>query len=92
MTNELPVHVRATKYIKPRRLLILGGPYYIFDVQFRNGEIEHDVDLDAALNGGRYPADYWSTMRGALAVAGDGVPGRWVNYPYGHPIPDNGEG
>ena len=59
MATELQVHVRATRFMKPRRLLILGGPYYIFDVRFRDGEIQHDVDLDAALNGGKYPADYW---------------------------------
>ncbi|MBP3036561.1 hypothetical protein J2M53_09890 [Arthrobacter sp. zg-ZUI100] len=86
MGKELPVHIRATKYAKPRRLLILGGPHYTFDVRYQDGEIQHDVNLDAVLDGVRYPADYWSTMRGAVAVAGDGAPGQWADYPYGRPL------
>lgn len=31
----------------------------------------------------RYAADYWTVIRGAEAAAGDGVPGEWVDYPYG---------
>ena len=33
-----------------------------------------------------FPADYHSVKRGAQAVAGDGVPGEWVDYPCGRPL------
>ena len=51
-------------------------------------EVQNNVNLDSVLNGARFPADYHSVKRGAEAVAGDGVPGEWVDYPYGRPLRD----
>ncbi|WP_394253607.1 hypothetical protein [Arthrobacter pityocampae] len=90
---ELPIHVRATRVRREGRSLILRRkrvwPWLVYDVRYRNGEVQHDVDLSKVLMHGRYPADFWSTRHGADAVAGtDGAPGRWVDYPYGHPLTD----
>lgn len=90
---ELPVHVRATQVKREHRSLILRrkrvGTWIVYDVRYRDGEVQHDVNLSTALMHGRYPADFWSTRHGADAVAGtDGTPGAWVDYPYGHPLTD----
>ena len=88
MTKPLLIHVRATRVTRKRRSLLFGRTYFTYDVRFRDGEIQNNVDPNAVLEGARYPADYHSVMRGAEAVAGDGVPGQWVDYPYGRLLGD----
>jgi hypothetical protein len=88
MTKTLPVHVRATRVTRKRRSLLFGRTYFTYDVRFRDGEVQNNVNPNQVLEGARYPADYHSVMRGAEAVAGDGVPGEWVDYPYGRPLGD----
>lgn len=56
-----------------------------FDVQYADGTVRSDVDLNAALSGTRFPADYWVARRGAETVAGEGAPGPWGDYPSGRP-------
>jgi hypothetical protein len=86
---NLPVHVRATRVTRKRPALLFGKRYFSYDVRFEGGDIQTGVDLNAVLQGARYPADYHSAKRGAQAVAGDdGVPGQWVDYPYGRPLRD----
>jgi hypothetical protein len=88
MGETLPVHVRATIVTRKRPSLIFGRTYYSYDVRFQDGKVEQDVNLDAVLQGARYPADYHTVKEGAQAVAGDGAPGEWVDYPYGRPLRD----
>lgn len=88
MEKTLPVHVRATKVARKRRSLIFGRTYFSYDVRFRDAEVQNNVNLDSVLNGARFPADYHSVVRGAEAVAGDGIPGEWVDHPYGRPLRD----
>ena len=88
MAKTLPAHVRATKVTRKRPSLIFGRTYFTYDVRFRDGEVQVNVNPDVVLEGARYPADYWTVMHGAEAVAGDGVPGKWVDYPYGHTLAD----
>jgi hypothetical protein len=84
----MPIAVRATVVTRKRRSLIFGRTYISYDVRFKDGKLQQDVNLDAALQGARYPADYRAVKDGATAVAGDGVPGEWVDYPYGRPLRD----
>ena len=86
--KTLPVAVRVTLVTRKRRSLIFGRRYYSYDVRFKDGEIQQDVNLDAVLQGARFPADYRAVKHGAMAVAGDGAPGKWVDYPYGRPLRD----
>lgn len=88
MTKTLPIHLRATRVTRKRRSFIFGKTYFTYDVRFRDGEVQLNVNPNNVLEGTRYPADYWTVMRGAEAVAGDGVPGKWVDYPYGRPLAD----
>jgi hypothetical protein len=88
MTKTLPIHVRATRANRKRSFLIFGGAYFIYDVRFRDGEVHHNVNLNDVLDGARFPADYHTVVRGAESVAGEGVPGEWVDYPYGRPLRD----
>ena len=83
----MPVHVRARWIPRKRRSLFFGAAYLSYDVRFANGEVQLDVDIDDVLQGARYPADFHATISGAKAVAGRGVPGEWVEYPYGRPLP-----
>lgn len=82
----LPVHVRATRVTRKRPSFFFGKRYFTYDVRFKDGAVQCDVNLDAVLQGSRFPADYHSVKQGAQAVAGDGVPGEWVDYPYGRPL------
>lgn len=86
MNNTLPAHLRATRVVRKRRSLLFGKSYFTYDVRLRDGEIQSNVNPNKVLKGARYPADYWTAMNGAEAVAGDGVPGDWVDYPYGRPL------
>lgn len=88
MTKTLPVHIRATRVTRKRRSLIFGKAYFTYDVRFQNGDVQTNVNPNDVLEGARYPADYWTVMRGVEALAGDGVPGEWVDYPYGRPVRD----
>ncbi len=81
----MPVAVRAIRVTKPHRTLILRRTklrsFITFDVRYADGTVQPDVDLDAVLKGGSYPADYWTTRHGARAAVGE-----WVDYPYGRPL------
>ncbi|TFC45994.1 MULTISPECIES: hypothetical protein [Cryobacterium] len=88
MGETLPVAVRATVVTRKRRSLIFGRTHLSYDVRFKDGKVQQDVNIDAVLQGARFPADYHTVVDGAKAVAGDGVPGEWVDYPYGRPLRD----
>ena len=88
MTKTLPTHVRATRVTRKRRPLIIGKTSFNYGVRFRDGEIQNNMNPNNVLNGARFPADYHSVVRGAEAVAGDGIPGEWVDHPYGRPLRD----
>ncbi|MDK1327575.1 hypothetical protein [Arthrobacter sp. zg-Y1143] len=87
MKNPMPVHVRATWVPRQRRSLFFGAAHLSYDVRYANGEVQSGVDIDDVLQGARYPSDFHSTVNGARAVAGKGMPGQWVDYPYGRPLP-----
>ncbi|UIK88037.1 hypothetical protein [Arthrobacter polaris] len=86
MAVKLPICVRATRVTRKRASIFFGKGYFQYDVKFEGGEVQNDVNLDAVLQGARFPADFHSVMQGARAVAGEGVPGQWVDYPYGRPV------
>jgi hypothetical protein len=86
MQTILPVHVRATIVSRKRASLFFGRINYSYDVRFQDGEVQINVNPNIVLEAARFPADYHSVMRGAKAVAGDCVPGEWVDYPYGRPL------
>jgi hypothetical protein len=88
MAKTLPIHIRATRFTRKRWSLTLGRTYITYDVRFQDGDIQSNVNPNNVLDGARYPADYWTVMHGVEAVAGDGVPGEWVDYPYGRPLRD----
>lgn len=88
MGGILPVQVRATIVTRKRRSLIFGRTYHSYDVRFQDGDVQINVNPNNVLEGARYPADYWTVMHGAEAAAGNGVPGEWVDYPYGRPPRD----
>jgi hypothetical protein len=57
-----------------------------YDARFAGGHEEHDVDLNAVLQGARFPADYWCTLKGAKDACPPVGIGPWVDYPYGRPL------
>lgn len=83
---NLPVHVRATRVTRKRPSFFFGRGYFTYDVRYENGDVHSNVDLNKVLHGSRFPADYHAALNGARAVAGDGSPGQWVDYPYGRPL------
>ncbi|MCQ1957539.1 hypothetical protein NNX39_13635 [Arthrobacter sp. zg-Y826] len=83
----MPVHVRAKWVPRKRRSLFFGAAYLSYDVRYADGEVQSCVNIDDVLQGARYPADFHTTVSGAKAVAGRGVPGEWVDYPYGRRLP-----
>ncbi len=85
MSSDMPVAIRATASWE-RRWLRTRYRSIRYDVRFADGREEQSVDVNAVLQGARYPADYWSTLNGAeLACPEDGT-GQWVDYPYGRPL------
>jgi hypothetical protein len=42
-----------------------------YDARFADGREEHGVDLNAVLQGSRFPADCWSTKNGARDACPD---------------------
>lgn len=83
---DMPTRVRGVKFPRPRPSLLFGRDYIRYDVMYADGVIQDDVDLNKALKGSRYPADYRSTLEGVRAALGDGVPGPWVDYPSGRRV------
>ncbi len=81
------VAVKATRVTRQRRTLILrrsvAQPHIVYATRSADGTVRNDVDLNAVLQGGRYPADFWTTRHGA-----DRAVGTWVDYPYGRPLGD----
>lgn len=88
MGTSLPTRVRATRVTRKRPSLFFGRGYFTYDVRFDSGEVQSNVDLNKVLQGSRFPAEYRAVMNGARAMAGNGVPGQWVDYPYGRPVGD----
>lgn len=86
MTSEMPVAVRATATWKTRRWLKSRYRSIQYDARFADGREEYGVDLSAALQGARFPADYWSTVKGAGQACPEEGTGAWVDYPFGRPL------
>jgi hypothetical protein len=61
---------------------VLGRAWvrFRYDALFSDGRVEHDVNVDAALDGRRLPADAWATRAAAEATCSNAGPGRWVEY------------
>lgn len=86
MSSQLPIAIRATAHWKTRRWLKTRYLSIRYDARFADGREECDVNLDAVLQGSRYPADYWSTKNGADHACPKEGTGAWVDYPYGRPL------
>lgn len=86
MSSQMPVAIRAAASWKRRRWLKSRYRSIRYDARFADGREEQGVDLNAVLQGARFPADYWSTRNGVdLACPEEGT-GLWVDYPYGRPV------
>jgi hypothetical protein len=59
-----------------------------YDALFSNGRVEHDVNVDATLDGRHLPADACATRAAAEATCSDAGPGRWVEYATGRELDD----
>ena len=59
-----------------------------YDALFADGRVERDVDVDAALEGGRFPADAWATRQAAEASCSGAGVGQWVEYATGRVLED----
>lgn len=59
-----------------------------YDALFADGRVERDVDVDAALEGWRFPADAWATRAAAEAECSEPGSGRWVEYATGRVLED----
>ena len=86
MSSQMPIAIRATAYWKTRSWLKSLYLSIRYDARFADGREEHGVDLDAVLQGARFPADYWSTKYGARDACPEEGAGAWVDYPYGRPL------
>ena len=83
MSSQMPIAIRATAHWKTRRWLKSRYLSTRYDARFADGREEYDVNLDAVLQGSRYPADYRSTKNGADHACPEEGTGAWVDYPYG---------
>lgn len=86
MTTQLPIAVRAAAAWKTRRWLKSRYRSIRYDVRFPDGREELGVNLHAVLQGARFPADYWSTVKGARRACPEEGTGAWVDYPFGRPL------
>jgi hypothetical protein len=82
----MPVAVRATSVWTKSRWLKTPRRYFGFEVRFADGREQRVESLDRALQGSRYPADAWSTRKGAETACPKEGRGEWVDYPYGRPL------
>ena len=86
MSSQMPIAIRATTHWKTRRWLTSRYLSTRYDARFADGREEYDVNLDALLQGSRYPADDWSTKNGRDHACPEEGTGAWVDYPYGRPL------
>lgn len=86
MTSEMPTAIRATATWKTRRWLRSRYRSIHYDARFADGREEYGVDLNAVLQGARFPADYRSTRDGADRACPEEGAGAWVDYPFGWPL------
>jgi hypothetical protein len=86
MSAEIPVAARATSVWTKSRWLKIPYRYFRFDVRYADGREEHVESLDKVLQGSSYPADAWSTRKGAEKACPKEGTGAWVDYPYGRPL------
>ncbi|SLK00884.1 hypothetical protein SAMN06272721_103188 [Arthrobacter sp. P2b] len=61
MSSQMPVAIRAAVSWKRRRSLKSRYRSIRYDACFADGREEHGVELNAILQGARFPADYWSS-------------------------------
>lgn len=83
-TTDLPIAIRATAHGK--RSILGAKRVYTYDVRFANGAEEQDVNIDDALQAGRYPADAWAARHAAENACREIGTGTWVEYPSGRPF------
>lgn len=77
----MPIAIRATASWRRRRWLKSRYRIIEHDARFADGHEEHAVDLNATLQGARFPADYWSARKGADEACPKEGAGTWVDYP-----------
>ena len=85
-----PVVFRATARTEPSRWLRRPRRRVRFDARWNDGRIETDVDLSALMYR-RAPADYEVTRRVMLEQCPETGVGRWVQWPTGWVLGDDGE-
>lgn len=73
-TPERATAIRATAMME-RTVLARTRRRIRYDALFADGRVQQDVDVDAALDGRRYPADAWATREAAEATCPEIGPG-----------------
>lgn len=58
MSSQMPIAIRATAYWMTRRWLKSRYLSIRYDARFADGREKRGADLDAALQGSNFPADY----------------------------------
>jgi hypothetical protein len=86
MSSQMPIAIRASASWRRRRWLKSRYRIIEYDARFADGHEEHAVDLNATLQGARFPSDYWSARKGADEACPKEGAGTWVDYPYGRPL------
>ncbi|MEX5258131.1 hypothetical protein [Kocuria arenosa] len=86
MNSSLPIAVGTTALWRKRRWWKSWYRIVRYDARFAHGHAELDVDLNAVLQGARFPADCWCTLNGAEDACPPAGIGPWVDYPYGRPL------
>jgi hypothetical protein len=89
MTPFDPEVFRATASIEPSGWLRRPRRRVRFDAKWADGRIEHDVDLTSLMYR-RAPADYEVTRRAMLENCPEVGTGRWIQWPWGFVLNDDG--
>jgi prepilin-type processing-associated H-X9-DG protein len=82
VTPERPTAIRVTATSK-RTALGRKKRRFRYDALYADGHVERDVNVDAALEGGHFPADAWATRDAADVACPEVGTGQWVEYATG---------
>lgn len=87
-TQVLPGALRAAATVRVSRILGRSRRVFEYDARFPDGRVELNVDADAVLQSGRYPAEARTTLLAAEAACPEIGTGQWVEHEPGGLIED----
>ena len=79
-TQVLPGALRAAATIQVSRILGRSRRVFEYDAKYPDGRVELNVDADAVLQSGRYPAEAHTTLLAAEAACPEVGTGPWVEH------------